>query len=484
MSSPLRRAASVDPSPPSPGERLPDRVAAGLRQRARRRLDGLRAAADARWGRPRDESRPIYLVAPAGHPNHGDEQLLAGWLRYLRHRLPGTPVVVDCHTPGQAAVLHHAEHPDVLFTDTLWRLAGEHAGHEPSAADAGADSEATATHAAAVVAFCRHAVADLGTRPALASGIELLRSASIIHLIGGGYVNDQWPHHLGVVAGAAEAGRLADANVVATGQGFTPCADVGPLADALAGFDLVTVRDAASRRLLADTDAPVHLVGDDGWLSLAGGGGIEAGDHPVYSDDPHAARDLVLCAQSDLAEPEVVAGAVAQILAAWKIPGERITVVESIPGGDRVVWDLVCARADAASGTDAGTVGGGDDDEVGHALAGLQLPMARFVPFQELWATGLPARSGQVWLTTRFHPHLFAAARGASGVALRSGSAYYDVKHASLADAGSPWATVNAHDVVVDPRVPNPPTAGGFDSSAVSALIAAAEALADEVYPL
>lgn len=467
MSSPLRRAASVDPSPLSPGEHLPNRVAAGLRQRARRSLDGLRAAAAARWGRPRDESRPIYLVAPAGHPNHGDEQLLAGWLRYLRHRLPGTRVVVDCHTPGQAAVLHHAEHPDVLFTDTLWRLAGEHAGHEPSAS----------------VAFCRHAVADLGTHPALASGIELLRSASIIHLIGGGYVNDQWPHHLGVVAGAAEAGRLADATVVATGQGFTPCADVGSLADALAGFDLVTVRDAASRDLLAGTDAPVHLVGDDGWLSLASGGGIEAGDHPVYSDDTHAARDLVVCAQSDLVEPEVVAEAVARILAAWKIPGERITVVESIPGGDRVVWDLVCARADAASAADAGTVGGGDDYEVGHALAGLQLPMARFVPFQELWATGLPARSGQVWLTTRFHPHLFAAARGASGVALRSGSAYYDVKHASLADAGSPWVTVTAHDVVVDPRVPNPPTAGGFDSSAVSALIAAAEALADEVYP-
>lgn len=493
MSSPLRRAASVDPSPPSPGERLPDRVAAGLRQRARRSLDGLRAAADARWGRPRDESRPIYLVAPAGHPNHGDEQLLAGWLRYLRHRLPGTPVVVDCHTPGQAAVLHHAEHPDVLFTDTLWRLAGEYAGFEPSAA--GADSDVTAAPAAAAVAFCRQAVADLGVRPALASGIELLRSASIIHLIGGGYVNDQWPHHLGVVAGAAEAGRLADATVVATGQGFTPCADVGPLADALAGFDLVTVRDAASRHLLAGTDAPVHLVGDDGWLSLAGGGGIEAGDHPVYSDDPHAARDLVLCAQSDLAEPEVIAEAVARILAAWKIPGERITVVESIPGGDRVVWDLVCARADAASAADAvsavdaaadaGTVGGGDDDEVGRALAGLQLPMARFVPFQELWATGLPARSGQAWLTTRFHPHLFAAARGASGVALRSGSAYYDVKHASLADAGSPWVTVNAHDVVVvDPLVPPLPTAGGFDSSAVSALIAAAEALADEVYPL
>ena len=483
-----RTAPPAEDSPHPSGQKLPERVVGGLRQRARRSLDGARAAADARWGRPRDESRPIYLVAPAGHPNHGDEQLLAGWLRYLRHRLPGTPVVVDCHTPGQAAVLHHAEHPDVLFTDTLWRLAGE------------------CPEAAVAIGFCREAVTDLGVRPALASGVELLRSASVIHLIGGGYVNDQWPHHLGVAAGAGEAGRLAGARVVATGQGLTPCADVSLLADALSGFDLVTVRDAASRDLLTGSDLPVHLVGDDGWLALSGGAGIEAGDHPVYSDDPHATRDLVLCAQSDLADPEVLAEAVARILVEWEVPGERITVVESIPGGDRVVWDLVRARADAARADaaraaapradgpaghdaadrddDADDARDDDDDEVGRALAALDLPQAHFVPFQHLWSSGLPARSGQVWLTTRFHPHLFAAARGASGVALLTGSAYYDVKHGSLAAAGSPWATVAASDVVVDSPVPPLPTAGGFASPAVSALIAAAKALADEIYPV
>ena len=410
----------------------------------------------------------MYLVAPAGHPNHGDEQLLAGWLRFLRFARPGTPVVVDCHTPGQAAVLHHAEHPDVIFTDTLWRLASEH------------------SDAAEVVAFCRRAVGDLGVRPALASGVDLLRGASVVHLIGGGYVNDQWPHHLGVVAAAGEAGRAAGARVVATGQGFVPCADAGRLADALRDFDLVAVRDAASAELLAGTSVPVRHVADDGWLALSTAGGVDAGGHPVYSADPDACRDLVLCAQSDLVEPEALADAVARILAAWELPGERITVVESIPGGDRVVWDEVCARAVAASVAGAGGGGGedGDDDEVGRALADLDLPRARFVPFQELWATGLPVRPGQVWLTTRFHPHLFAAARGASGVAIRSGSAYYDVKHGSLAAAGSPWVSVAPSDVVVDSVVPPLPTAGGFASSAVSALIAAAESLAGEVYAL
>lgn len=475
-------------------------VRLGLRQR----LDSARAAADARWGRPRAESGPIYLVAPAGHPNHGDEQLLAGWLRFLRHHRPGTPVIVDCHTPGQAAVLHHTEHPDVLFTDTLWRLAAEHAGPAESPAS---------DRAAASVEFCRRAVGDLGTRPALASGIDLLRGAAVIHLIGGGYVNDQWPHHLGVVTGAGEAGRLGGARVVATGQGFAPCSDPAGLADALRGFALVTVRDAASLDLLSGTDVPGRLVGDDGWLSLAGGAGIGAPGHPVYSEDPDAARDLVVCAQSDLVDPAVLADALAQILAAWQVPGDRVTVIESIPGGDRVVWDLVCARAegggsgiddddpvdpvdpaDLASRASSDAVSSGAAapdsvssdpvglDPVGRALADLDLSQARFVPFQQVWADGLPARAGQVWLSTRFHPHLFAAARGASGLVLRSGTTYYDVKHGSLAAAGSRWGAVDAGEVAAGAEVPPLPSVGGFPSSAVGALVSAATTLARDLY--
>lgn len=478
------------------------RVTGDVRLGLRQGLDSARAAADARWGRPRAESGPIYLVAPAGHPNHGDEQLLAGWLRFLRHHRPGTPVIVDCHTPGQAAVLHHAEHPDVLFTDTLWRLAAEHSGPAESPAS---------DRAAASVEFCRRAVGDLGTRPALASGIDLLRGASVIHLIGGGYVNDQWPQHLGVVAGAGEAGRLGGARVVATGQGFAPCSDPAALADALRGFALVTVRDGASRDLLSGTDVPVRLVGDDGWLSLASGAGIGAPGHPVYSEDPDAARDLVVCAQSDLVDPAVLADALAQILAAWQVPGDRVTVIESIPGGDRVVWDLVCARAEgggsgiddddntvdpadlsnrASSDTVASDAGGSGplasdplaSDPVARALADLDLSQARFVPFQHMWADGLPARAGQVWLSTRFHPHLFAAARGASGLVLRSGTSYYDVKHGSLAAAGSQWGTVDAGEVAAGAEVPPLPAAGGFPEPSVDALISAAEALARDLY--
>ena len=425
----------------------------------------MRAEADARLGRPRDSTAPVYLVAPAGHPNHGDEQILAGWLRHLRHRRPGTPVVVDCHTPGQAAILHRWEHPDVLFTDTLWRLAAEH------------------TDAAAAIGACRRAVADPGVRPELATGIDLLRGAPVVHLVGGGYVNDLWPHHLGVVAAAGEVGRLTGARVVATGQGLVPCADPGQLADVFGGFDLVVTRDAPSRDLLAGTEVPVRLGADDGWLALATAGAVDAHDHPVYSSDADTCRDLVLCVQSDLADPAELADVVARILADRAVPGERMTVMESIPGGDRVVWDMVCARALAAGGEGVGE----DDDEVGRALAALDLPRARFVPFQEVWSAGLPARPGQVWLTTRFHAHLFAAARGASGVAVRTGSEYYDVKHGSLIAAGSRWQSVSTGEGAVAASAASGPGGvqlGGFTPEAVAGLVGAAEELAAELYGL
>lgn len=71
------------------------------------------------------ESAPIYLVAPAGHPNYGDEFILRAWLRHLAVTRPDTEVVVDCHTPGQAAVLMGRCHPRVRFTDTIWRICFE-----------------------------------------------------------------------------------------------------------------------------------------------------------------------------------------------------------------------------------------------------------------------------------------------------------------------------------------------------------------------
>ena len=68
-------------------------------------------------------------------------------------------------------------------------------------------------------------------------------------------------------------------------------------------------------------------------------------------------------------------------------------------------------------------------------------------------------------------------------MAIRTGSDYYDVKHGSLAAVGSPWALVASADLSGVADVAEMPTSGGFPPAAVASLVAAAESLADELYP-
>lgn len=407
----------------------------------------------------------VYLLAPAGHPNYGDELILRLWLRSLHRLWPHARVVVDCHTPGQAAVLHRDTHPDLTVTDTVWRLVAE----------AGGDRPATAERA---VEFVRRALRDRGTRPGLSDGIDLLLSADVVHVVGGGFVNTRWPHHLGVLAAAGSCAELSGARVVATGQGLCPAPASPVLADALRGFSLVTVRDRASLTVLEDagvTDAgtEVRLVGDDAWLAGSPLTAPEPPDlRPHYCTDPELARDVVVCLQSDFGEVEALVEVAGRILRRWRVTGDRITVIEGIPGADRVVWDRLVA-ADGGAGPSAGW------------------DRARFVPFTELWARGLPARPGQRWLTTRFHPHLMAAAAGAGGVAVAIGPDYYGVKHDSLVAAGSPWPVVasapppgdqGGSAAPVEPAVPEP-SASGLPDTVSAARVPAAEELARRIYP-
>ncbi|MDT7673145.1 MAG: hypothetical protein QOD82_1047, partial [Pseudonocardiales bacterium] len=79
-------------------------------------------------------------------------------------------------------------------------------------------------------------------------------------------------------------------------------------------------------------------------------------------------------------------------------------------------------------------------------------------------------------LSTRFHPHLMAAAAGASGVAIPVSADYYLTKHQSLIAQGSRWG------VAKELTVPDLPTAGGFPAEVVRRQHTAKVELADAVY--
>lgn len=378
----------------------------------------------------------IYLVAPSGHPNYGDEFVLRAWLRHLAVVRPHADVVVDCHTPGQAAVLLQGSHPRLTFVDTIWRICFETSHLAPAEA--------------AVVAT--DVIEDPGRMPRIVSGIELLACADTVHLVGGGYINAVWSHHMALLAAAAAAAERSGGRALATGQGLVPFGAQDRLTllrDLQSRFVLFDVRDRPSFDLIAGQGGAAAFTGDDAWLGL----GSDAYD--VGSEAAH--RPVVFCLQSDLMEDfadglgiEGLERAITRLIEQWGLSGCDVAVIEGIPGADRIVFDRIA-----------------------HLLPG-----AEFVPFSTVWNHGLPATADQVWVSTRFHPHLLAAAVGASGLALSGRADYYPNKHRSLVEAGSRWRLANSTDLP-----PEPVRDGGFSADAVMLHRARKAALAAEIYP-
>ena len=125
-------------------------------------------------------------------------------------------MVLDCHSPGQAALLFRGVHPRALFVDTVWKLtvhAGGLAG-DVTGTD-GLDPEKPWEWVAS-------AATEFGHAPGLAEGVDLFRRASSVHLLGGGYVNKVWPYQVSLVSAAAALARAAGVPAYATGLGLIP----------------------------------------------------------------------------------------------------------------------------------------------------------------------------------------------------------------------------------------------------------------------
>lgn len=365
-----------------------------------------------------------YLVATTGHPNYGDELIASTWLKYLARIAPDAEVWVDCPNPGPTAVMLNDLHPRVRFTDTLWRLCWAAPSDEPWE----------------VATFVQHAINTPGMTPHLVKGIELAARADIVHVIGGGFINRIWPHHMGLLAGSLAAVRRSGGRAAMTGQGLWPVAEhAGSLLRNLVGqFDVIDVRDEPSAELLEST-GEVSKTGDDMFFGI---------DDSLYRSDD--LREYMVCLQSDLLDMPLpaLAGFLLDTLRAWDARPDEVGFVECIPRVDREVFTLV-----------------------EHALPG-----ARFYPFTEVMDAGLPVGPHQRWLSTRFHVHLIAAAAGAPGVAVSINSGYYTNKHQSLLDRGSNW------EITEGLHVPVLPSKGGFDPDTLQELRDGKENLARLIY--
>ncbi|TSE14816.1 polysaccharide pyruvyl transferase family protein [Arthrobacter sp. KBS0703] len=363
---------------------------------------------------------PIYLIGPSGNPNFGDEFIAAAWLKYLAAERPDADVWLDCPQPGLAQILFEGLHPRLRVTNTLWRLVHD-------TADMPLDAAAETIRAR---------VTGLGS-PSYDLGLLKLREAESLHLIGGGFINENWSHHAGLVVAMRAVHGLTGARLIATGQGLMPLLTSAPAEMPLfQGFTHVTARDEAGATAYGITQGL-----DDAFLGAADEIARGAAEPGLY-----------VCIQSDTADPERFEAAVNIARdAVEKAAGEgtKAYYVEAIPGADRAAYDR---------------------------LADL-IPEARFLPFLHIWEHGLPLSENQTWVTSRFHFHLLAAAAGARGVAVGMKKGYYDVKHESLTALGSGWP------LALDSDYPGIPQQRGSLRDALPALVAQKRAEAGGIYP-
>lgn len=358
----------------------------------------------------------FYIIAEPGYPNYGDELIAREWLKYLAAFRPEAPVFLDCTRPGPAATILRGIHPNLTVVDTVSRLTFENVY---------ADGDIERGRVADIAAFLRNALDDEGRAARYSAGIEILRNeVSGIHFVGGGYMNGRWTANLARLEVGAWAAEQS-LPVIATGEGLMPLEDNAKtyVRGAANGFSKFTVRDEKSKEAL-DPLQQCDLMPDDCFINGLSG---------VYSDDDNLPETMV-CVQSDFVKDRTALNQhVLNVLESWKVkPTDSIGVVECNPYVDYPIMQVLM---------DAGYE-------------------PRFYPTSYLLRHGFPAKEGQRWLTTRYHPHLLAAARGCIGSFVSVDADYYSVKHNAVLRMGSNWT----ESVLGE----NPPEPGrGFDDLSI-----------------
>ena len=379
---------------------------------------------------PQDSGHPlIYLIGTAGNPHYGDEVITAAWLRYYADHFPDAQVWLDTPRPGQTAVLHGGSHPHLRCVDTLFHACWN------APTDAPADA----------LSFGAEVIERPGALAREATGFSAAKRADLVHVLGGGYINAVWPRHVTLLAAASAIGERSGARTAMTGAGFTPTTPEmsSALREVVSAFDVVDVRDRASADMLGEAAEGLTMTSDDAFLDLQ--------RQPI---DRRTRARFVVEIQSDLIDVpiESLAAQALRHLESWEANGSEVLVLESLPPGDLAVLPLIQER----------------------------YPEAAVLPFEPLWANGLPVSPRQRWITTRFHSHLMAAAAGAWGVAL-GGSALITAQHESLLDLGSEWAVLDDPAADAPTGHPNSEPFGGRYAEIVAAKRAVADAAVDAI---
>lgn len=340
-----------------------------------------------------------YLIAGSGGPNFGDELITRAWLDELARR--GWQVTLDGNGgPRVAGAFHALDRRGVEAVVGVKSFANTRVANRVSARPEGAPRLVRALRLG-LDAFAPGGVAQ---RPALEGALDALGRSDRIHLSGGGYINS-WkaPHSAFLIGFVAAAARHFGLPAYATGLGLTPLKIGDPaaalLAEAISAFALFEVRDAASHRALwrRGRTAPQVICGlDDSWLA------------PLKTRrDGRRRLHLSFLSIPDEGPQAALHDAAAELAAEVDEAVEWACTPRHDPFGRRAV-----------------------EARLGRGVTSLDARALTYRP--------IPAAPGDLMISQRFHPHLIAARLGVFG-AYAIDNEYYEDKHLSVVQLGSPW---------------------------------------------
>jgi polysaccharide pyruvyl transferase WcaK-like protein len=333
----------------------------------------------------------IYLVGGSGVPNFGDELMAASWLRYLNSQHPDKRIVMEVKNPSISSLMLGGLHPRASHVSIIKKIA---ATKPLPTFWENVNRGYRFMHRKG---FQHHAIFD---------GVEkILNKAEVIHLFGGGYINENWPHTGFLLGFAAALQDEAGCKLYGTGLGLMPMSD--PPAEfsrtfrrIIDRFEFIESRDAegyAKISRLQTREGTVINGLDDTFMNSSGR--LKAAE----------GRTMHISCFLDDNNLAIFIEAIQRLRRRSDWEFNKVLFWECAPHRDR------------------------------KALEALReiLPEIENVSLWNL-IEDIPVHPGDAMITTRFHPHLLAARAGAMGYYIHSGD-YYRTKHESVVALGSPF---------------------------------------------
>lgn len=338
----------------------------------------------------------IYMLGGAGVRNFGDEMMVRNWLDFYGQAGLSRRVIVDGANATFLESFFGSRYGSVQFVNTFNKL--KYNGPKLF----------WASMVRGLRFFENGGFSHYITLRKLAKQME---DVELVHLHGGGYLNDIWPQSAFLLGVAAAIKLRYGSRLVATGIGFLPLTPPpsefqSAFRKVIETFDLFETRDQESCEFLRKY--------------------ASAGNNVFFGlDDTYLATVETLAPNSDKRALHFSYYS--------SIKAEIKSIVESLPPRFVEQFDKIyfwqCTN--------------GDDECL--ELVNAQIPRTVPLSLSELVFRPLPISNADFMITARFHPHLFAARAGSKGVFRRDGG-YYDVKHGSISSLGSPFRQLSEFD--------------------------------------